>query len=101
MKPVCRVGMLGSVSSTEPSVSGLRIMGRTCPAVLVCMCGCTDPFLTIDIPDFQFSDHWRQDLYTNRFFLGFSELILHPNSAPGDVLIRKAFPTALRCKHDY
>lgn len=68
MKPVCTVRALESVSSTEPFVPGLRVMGRTNPAVPACMCAHTHPFLTTDIPDFQFSDHWRQDLYTNSVF---------------------------------
>lgn len=68
MKPVCGVGMLESVSSTESFVPCLQIMGRTYPALPVCMCVHTHPFLTTDIPDFQFSDHRRQDLYTSWAF---------------------------------
>jgi len=68
MKAVCRAGMLEKDSSMESFVPGLQVMGRTYPEVPVCMCTHIHPFLTTGIPDFQFSDHWRQDLYTTWVF---------------------------------
>lgn len=71
--------MLEGNSGSESFVPQLWIMGRIHPAVPVCMSAWTHPFFTTDIPDFQFSGHWRPNFYTNwvfKNFLDFSELIL-------------------------
>lgn len=52
MKPSCGVGMLEGVSSSESFVPHLWIMGRTDPAVPVCMSVWTHPYFTTDIPVF-------------------------------------------------
>lgn len=65
MKPGCAVGMLEGVSGSESFIPHLWIRGRTYPAVPVCMSVLTHPFFTTVISDFQFSDHWRLNFYTN------------------------------------
>lgn len=76
MEPGCGVGMLEGVSGSESFVPHLWIMGRTCPAVPVCMSVWTHPFFTSDISDFQSSGHWRPNFYTNwRDFFCFFRLL--------------------------